>query len=517
MGKRTTTLPNLMITVDGNAKEALHRQLYEEMRKAILSSRLTAGTRLPSTRELAHEIGVSRNTVLIAFEQLYSEGYTESRRGSGTYVSRLLPDELLQARSHNTARTQSLPDRRTLSERGKVIAQRGKVIARALQGLNPETTRLPFRIGTPALDAFPCKIWSRLTARHWRHSPEKLLGYGGPAGYRPLREAIATYLRTVRAARCEADQIIIVSGSQQALDLTASVLLDPGEAAWMEEPGYWGARTALLGAGARLVHVPVDAEGMILEDGIRRDANPRLIHVTPSHQYPLGMTMSLSRRLHLLKLASQVGAWILEDDYDSEFRYAGRPLASLQGLDSEGRVVYIGTFSKVLFPSLRLGYIVAPPDLLDGFVSARSLLGQSPLLEQAVITDFIEQGHFARHIRTMRTLYAERQDILIKATKRDLSGLLQVEPSDAGMDLIGWLPEDLKAKDAARAAAQEGVEVIPLSAYHQGANRGALRLGYSGYTPRELRKGVAKLAIALTKLRSSQRRMRLKVPPGILQ
>jgi GntR family transcriptional regulator / MocR family aminotransferase len=495
MGKRATSFPNLLIAIDETAEDSLHRQVYEEMRKAILTGRLTAGTRLPSTRELAGEIGVSRNTVLVAFEQLYAEGYTESRRGSGTFVSRLLPDQLLQARSVGTGKSQSPALRRTFS-------QRGEVITTALQGFNPVGLPKPFR-ATPALDAFPNKVWLRLTARHWRNSSHKLLPYGDSAGYRPLRKAIATYLNTVRAAHCDPEQIVIFSGSQQALDLAARLLLDPGDTAWIEGPGYWGARAALKCAGARLIPVPVDAEGMNIEAGINRCSDPRLIYVTPSHQYPLGVTMSLSRRLALLKLATEVGAWILEDDYDSEFRYASRPVASLQGLDRHGRVIYIGTFSKVLFPSLRLGYVVAPPDLLEGIISAHALLGQTPVIDQAVTADFIEQGHFARHIRTMRALYAERQNVLVKAVERELDGLLEVQPDEAGMDLMGWLPENIDAKEAARQAAEDGVEVIPLVPHGmQRLKRGALRLGYAGYTPRALRRGVRQLAIALRKVRA---------------
>jgi GntR family transcriptional regulator/MocR family aminotransferase len=507
MGKRATTLPSLLIAIDENAEDSLHRQVYEEMRKAILTGRLKAGTRLPSTRELAGEIGVSRNTILTAFDQLYAEGYTESRRGSGTFVSRLLPDQLLQARSVDSTKSQSQPQRRTFSQRGKLITStlnRASLSPLSVWArVNIDCLPPPFRIGTPALDAFTHKVWSKLIARRWRDSAHKLLPYGQAAGYRPLREAIATYLRTVRAARCEPDQIVIVSGSQQALDLAARVLLDPGDPAWIEDPGFRGARVALQCSGARLIPVPVDAEGMIIEAGIKRCPDPRLIYVTPSHQYPLGMTMSLARRLELLRLASQVGAWILEDDYDSEYRYAGRPVASLQGLDTQERVIYIGTFSKVLFPSLRLGYIVAPPDLLDGFVSALSVVGQSNLIEQAVTADFIEQGHFARHIRTMRALYSERQDALVRAAERELGGLLEVHPNEAGMHLMGWLPENVDAKEATREAAVHGVEVSPLSSYTiQRLERGGLRLGYTGYTPRELRKGVHQLAIALRKVRS---------------
>jgi GntR family transcriptional regulator/MocR family aminotransferase len=264
----------------------------------------------------------------------------------------------------------------------------------------------------------------------------------------------------------------------------------------------------LSAAGARVVPVPVDAEGLNVMAGIQRHPHPRLVYVTPSHQYPLGMTLTLSRRLALLKLASNSDAWIIEDDYDSEFRYVGRPLAALQGLDTEQRVIYVGTLSKVLFPAIRIGYIVAPSDLFDAFVRARSLSGhQSPVLEQAVLADFIVEGHFARHVRRMRALYADRQQTLVKAGRRELDGLLEIRPSDAGMHLIGWLPEGVHDLEASLAAAAEGVEVTPLSAYCiEGQHRGALRLGYTGYTPGQIRHGVRRLARALGDQRRSGKR-----------
>ncbi len=326
--------------------------------------------------------------------------------------------------------------------------------------------------------------------------------YGEPAGYRPLREAIAAYLGAVRAVHCVPEQVIMVSGSQQGLDIAARVLLDPGDAAWIEDPGFHGARAALLAAGARLIPVPVDREGLDVEAGIRRGSKARIVYLTPSHQFPLGATLSLARRLALLKWASKARAWILEDDYDGEFRYAGRPLSSLQGLDGEGRVIYIGTFSKILFPSLRLGYIIAPTDLIDAFVKARAIVTHaSSLMEQAILADFINEGQFAGHVRAMRTLYAQRQAVVLRAGKTELDGLLDLQSDEAGMDLIGWLPRGVDDQLAYRKAAAHGVEVTPLSAYSiKRQRRGALRLGYTGYTPSDLRRGVRNLAMALRSL-----------------
>jgi GntR family transcriptional regulator/MocR family aminotransferase len=409
MPNRATVVTLAGITLDPSAATPLYRQLYEGLRAAILSGRLKAGARLPATRALASDFGVSRNTVMNAYAQLLAEGYVEGEVGSGTYVSRTLPDELLHARSHAIQVHQLTQEGRRLSQRGARLASMQVPTPRFPSGVKA------FRPGIPALDAFPYELWARLMARRWRRPQRALLGYGDPAGYRPLREAIAAYLGEARAVRCRAEQVIVVAGSQQALDLTARMLLDEGEGAWIEDPGYLGARGALVGAGARLAPIPVDGEGLDVAAGEVSSPAARLVYVTPSHQYPFGVTMSLPRRLALLKWASQAGAWVIEDDYDSEYRYAGRPLAALQGLDSEGRVIYLGTFSKVLFPALRLGYMVVPPDLVDAFMAARALSDRHcPVLDQAALADFIGDGHFARHIRRMRALYAERQAIGIR-------------------------------------------------------------------------------------------------------
>jgi GntR family transcriptional regulator/MocR family aminotransferase len=307
--------------------------------------------------------------------------------------------------------------------------------------------------------------------------------------------------------QCDVDQVIIVAGSQQALDLTARVLLNPGDAVWVEDPCYPGARNALLAAGAQVVPVPVDSEGFDIAAGLKRRRTARLVYITPSHQYPLGVTMSLSRRLALLDWARQSGALIVEDDYNSEFRYSGRPLASLQGLDKNGGVIYVGTFSKTTFPSLRLGCIVVPKDLTDVFMAARALIDRhSPSIDQAILTDFIEEGHFARHIRRMRSLYAERQALLVDAAASELAGLLEVKPAAAGMHLIGWLPKGVSDKDASEQAARHRVEAAPLSAYcSKPLARGGLTLGYTAVNPKQIKDGVRRLTQAL---RGSKTRLR---------
>ena len=480
--------------VDRSSAVPLHRQIYHDVREAILARRFTSGMRLPSSRELAAELGVSRNTIVSAFEQLLAEGYVEARTGAGTHVAFALPAELLGGTPPPLEPpSNGIP-------RVAALSRRGTLLARTPMSCSPGEDRpRAFQVGMPAVDAFPFRTWRQLMSRRWRQLPRSLLCYGDPAGYAPLREAVADYLRASRAVRCRTEQVIIVAGSQQALELCATVLLDPGDAAWIENPGYPGARGALLGGGARLVPVPVDEEGIDVAAGTAACPEARLAYVSPSHQYPLGVVMSLSRRLALLKWAEQAGAWVVEDDYDSEFRYRARPLSALQGLDRHGRVIYVGTFSKVLFPSLRLGYLVVPPDLVEPFVAASvHAAHHAPTFSQCVLADFIVAGHFTRHIRRMRALYAERQTALLDAASRSLRGLLDVRPAEGGMHVLGWLPRGVDDRLAFRAAAAAGVTAPPLSFYCLDTpSRGGLLLGYTGIEVKEIREGVRRLTGAL--------------------
>jgi GntR family transcriptional regulator / MocR family aminotransferase len=493
MPRTVSTATLLTVPLDPAAPAPLFRQLYDGLRQAILGGRLPPGIRLPATRGLARDLGVSRNTVLNAYEQLLAEGYLEGKLGSGTYVPQTLPEELLQVRSPLNGARPASRQGRSLSRRGQQLAATRVSVARG-----PGPPR-PFRSGLASLHDFPWDTWQRLVARRWRLPAADLLVYGDPAGYLPLREAIAAHVGAARAVRCDAGQVIVVSGAQQALDLTAHVLLDPDEVAWVEDPCYAGARGALRGAGLRLVAVPVDADGLDVAEGVRRCPGARLAYVTPSHQYPLGVTLSLSRRLALLDWARRADAWVVEDDYDSEFRYAGRPLAALQGLDQDGRVIYVGTFSKALFPSLRLGYLVVPPDLAAAFTAARAVADRhAPTLMQAVVADFLAEGHFVRHVRRMRTLYAQRQEALVLAAGRELGGLLEVKPCETGMHLPGWLPDGVDDQGAWQRVAAAGLETSAVSAYRlEPGGRGALLLGYAAFEPRQLRDGVRRLAGAL--------------------
>lgn len=497
MARRSAIEASVTVVLDRRAGLPLHLQLYEGVREDILEGRLSAGVKLPSTRALSSELGVSRNTVMNAFVQLLAEGYLEGRVGSGTYVSRSLPDDLLRARSSSAAGHVRGPEGDGISKRGEALAAAWTIAPR------DHGASRAFRPCVPALDAFPFEDWERLARRPWRRRSEELLDYGHPAGYRPLREAIADYLGASRAVRCSWEQVIVVSGSQQGLDLVARLLLDPGDAAWIEDPGYAGARAALAGAGARLVPVPVDGEGLDVAAGERAEPGARLVCVTPSHQYPSGVGMSLPRRLRLLEWAERAGARVVEDDYDSEYRYSGRPLEALQGLDRSagGRVIYVGTFSKVLFPALRLGYLVVPENLADAFHAARALSDRcSPVVEQSVLADFLVEGYFSRHMRRMRILYAERQATLVEAAGRELAGMLEVRPSEAGMHLVGRLPEGTDDRTAARRAERLGVEAPALSAHAMGPlPSGGLLLGYTAVNTKEIRKGVGRLSFAFNK------------------
>jgi GntR family transcriptional regulator/MocR family aminotransferase len=482
--------------LDAAQAEPLYQQLYAEIRAAILGGRLAAGARLPSSRELAAGLGVARATVVGAFEQLLAEGYLESRVGSGTFVARDLPDDLLQARAPRAGLGAAPPGGPTLSQRGAALATIPVSASTGDRGL-PR----PFEAGLPDIAGLPLEQWARLAARCYAAPPPELLSYGDPAGYRRLREAIAAYLAAARGVRCSAEQVIIVAGSQQGLDLAARLLLDPGDLAWVEDPGYVGVRGAFTAAGAALVPVPVDDEGLDVAAGMRLAPRARLAYVTPSHQFPLGVTMSLARRLALLEWARAADAWLLEDDYDSEYRYAGRPLAALQGLDDSGRVLYLGTFSKVLFPALRLGYLVVPPALADAFAAARALADRNPPgLEQAILAEFIAEGQFARHIRRTRALYAVRQRTLLKALC-PLADRLALAPAAAGMHLVGYLPPGADDTAYARAAAAQGVRAVSLSAYAtRPLTRGGLVLGYSAFTPEQIVAGAEGLIRAFKEI-----------------
>ena len=470
----------------------LFRWLCDEIRKAILDGRLKRGTRLPSTRELARRYGLSRGTVVSAFEQLHAEGYLEGAVGAGTQVNTLLPDDLLHAK-HATGKVGPIRESRpVLSE----YARRLKPFPDA----KPTPPRA-FRAFTPAFDAFPLTLWTQIASRRLRRATRSLLADVCPRGYRPLREAVAEYLGSARGVRCTADQVIIVAGIQQALDLTARLTINPGDAVWLEDPCVPIVPEMFKALGAKIVPVPVDHCGVRPEEGQRLCPRARLAYVTPAHQFPLGAVMTVDRRLALLDWARRAKALIFEDDYDSEYRYSGLPIPALQGLDEGGSVVYSGSFSKVLFPTLRLGYLVVSPELVDKFAAARLIMDRhSSVIDQAILCDFITEGHFGRHIRRMREVYAGRLAVLREAVHRKLAGALRSPEVEAGVHTVGWLDDGLNALKAARTAAAHKVEVTPLNAFTlKSAVPQGLLLGFGAVDDREICRGVDVLALAIEK------------------
>jgi len=500
MGDKPFPVSDLLLQFDPSSELPMYLQLYEQLRAAIVNDcRIPLSAKLPSTRALSETLHVSRNTVIAAFEQLLSEGYLEGRIGSGTYVARALPEACLDARPQASAPGYGRAPAR-ISARGRRMRQLmpSTNIARVVPA--PSKPKA-FRLHTPSFEHFPYDVWRRLSQRTWDRIRPEMLGYGCPAGLQPLREAIAHYLRAARAVRCDWQQVIVTSGAKQAMHLVAQTMTDPGDQVLIENPSYSGIRIAFTLSGAEMVAAPVDGEGLDIGAAERMCPDARMVYVTPSHQYPLGATMSLHRRLALLDWARRRDAFVIEDDYDSEFRYRGRPVASLQGLDRENRVLYIGTFSKVLMPSLRLGYMVVPPDLVDTFIAARAHYDwSSPIIEQATLAEFMTEGHFARLIRRNRALYMERQEILVEAGRRHLCGMLDLPAKECGMHLLGWLPRGVDDRACAAALQEEGVEVLALSQFASAPSTpGGLLLGYAPFDRRTIEAGVEKMADVLSR------------------
>ena len=491
---RTTRHRHLLesLALDRSATEPLYRQLETQLREAIRTGRLSPGEGLPSTRQLAKDLGVARNTTKNAYNQLIVEGYLVSVAGSGTRVAQDVPEDLLQAPGRGQALVRTLSPV-PLSR----IAKRGPALSSWIQGDVSGPVR-PFRPHTPASDAFPRDLWAQLTARRTRRLSRSLLERGDPRGYRPLREAVAGYLGTARGVACDPGQVVITAGAQQAIELVCKLLIEPGDRVCMEDPGYTPAALLFELAGAEIDPVPVDEEGLEVARLDQLVPTPKLVYVTPASQFPLGMPMSLPRRLALIEWAERRGAVILEDDYNGEYRYAGRPLPALHGLAPAGRVLYAGSFSKLLFPALRIGYLVLPAEAVEPFAAMRWLSDRhSPPLEQAVLADFIEEGHFARHVRRMRTLYAERQGALVEAAANDLAGLLDVPSADAGLHLIGWLGEGVSKDSLLRAAASAGIDLTPTSRFSVRAPaRPSVILGYAPFPARQIRQAVQALSRA---------------------
>lgn len=486
MSKQIDEIPLVTFRLDNSSGLPMYKQLYDILRNAILEGKLEQGQKLPGSRSLASGLKISRNTVSLAYDQLIIEGYIKGKSGSGSYVSEI-PDNYLTAK-----RQGSSPDRVK-----RIIRQDKKFGSSELMNRNRKLEEIiPFQHGSPAMDEFPIMTWTKLINQTAREFQSLHKGYADAAGYLPLREAIAKYLTTYRAVSCSADQVLIVSGSQQGIDLVGRVMLKHGSRVWIEDPGYYGARGSLIFADSRIYPCPVDENGLKLTYSAKKYPVPDLIYTTPSHQYPLGYTMSIGRRLELLEFAKRNNVWIIEDDYDSEFRYFGNPLPALQGMDLDANVIYLGTFSKVLFPGLRIGYLVLPDSKVhDIFAAAKSIIDrQSPIFEQVILTKFIEEGYFTRHIRKMRMLYKSRQEFLISEIDKELNGLMTVNPSPSGMHLIGYLTGKMNAKTISAEALNSGVIVPPLSDYSiLGSGNNGLFLGYSAFNEKEISKGIKKL------------------------
>ena len=484
------------IRLDPAAAAPLRRQLCEWFRRAITDGRLAAGQRVPSSRSLAEELKVSRLTVVCAYEQLEAEGYLQTFRGAGTCIAASIP-ELLRPGVARTggAERKARGTRRT--------AKRAKQLLNMPEDPRP-TIAAAFRVSLPALDHFPRRTWSRLISRHARSASIRDMAYGDPMGEPEFRAAIAEYLGAVRAVRCQPSQIMVTSGSQQAVQITLQALLEAGDPVWVEEPGYPGTHRALIGSGCEPVPVPVDDEGLDVEEGTRRRPSARAAYVTPSHQYPLGMTLSAGRRIQLLNWAQRADAWIIEDDYDSEYRFGAEPITSLQGLDTDDRVIYIGTFSKVLFPALRMGYLVLPKDLIAAFRVVRDAVDIfPPVLYQRALTDFIRDGGFARHIRKMRTLYAARRQRMTVALERCFGDAVEIASAAAGLHLVVRLPKGIDDKAAAARATAAGIACIPLSACClESPHRGGLILGYGGVAAERIDDAVRKLTRLVLRTKS---------------
>ncbi len=474
----------------------LHRQTYRALRGAILEGRLRPDTRMPSSRSLAKELGLSRNTVLQAFDQLVAEGYATAREGAGTFVAGSLP-----SRAHGGGKTE---------QGGKVESARLSALGRRIQtrippgaaswSLRREPLRFDFRYGEPGYADLPLNTWTRLLGRRARRLSVRRLAYQPPGGAAELREALADYLARARGVVCEPEQILITQGSQQAIDLCVRLLVDPGDTVVLEEPHYTGFSFCLAAAGADISHVPVDEDGLRVEE-LDSIGEASLACVTPSHQFPAGGVLSLPRRLALLDWAERSGAYLLEDDYDGEFRYDSRPLECLQSLDRDGRVVYVGTASKILFPALRIGWVVAPPALVRSFHDAKAITDTGTAsLEQLAFADFIREGHLERHVRRARQRHASRRSALLEAVEAELGDRADVIGTGAGIHVVLRF-ESLPALDVGRlrrACRERDVGVYPVAPFYaQAPEHAELLLGYASLDEEEIRTGIGRLREAL--------------------
>lgn len=489
----------LSITLDAAGRVPLHRQLYDEVRRAIISGRLRRGSRIPSSRAIARSLGVSRSTVTMTFEHLLSEGYLEATVGRGTFVSGDLPIDVAPL---------VVAERPPPASGNIRLSTYGAALARTEPLETPlGSATIDFRDGRPAFDRFPYDVWRRLVARHIRADAGHFDYASDPAGHPGLREAIAVYLRRERALNVRGEDIVIVTGSQQAIDLIARLLVDPGDLVAIEDPGYIGAARTFAAHGAKVCGVPVDPDGIRVDRLERLGRDVRLAYVTPSHQFPTGSVLSLRRRFALLEWARAHRATIVEDDYDSAYRYEGHPIPALAGLDTEAAVVYVGTFSKTMFPALRIGYVVVPRALREVFTQAKSFADrQSPMLEQCALADFLSDGHFERHVRRMRALYRMRREAMLDALERHLGDAATVVGERAGMHVLVRLHEPLPP-DLIERTRSAGVAVVSADCHYlNGGTSDEFIFGFARMETDAIEEGVRRFGNVLADFRREARR-----------
>jgi GntR family transcriptional regulator/MocR family aminotransferase len=482
-----------MIRLDRTGAERLHEQLYRQIRDQLRSGTFGhASSRLPSSRALAIDLGVSRNTARLVFSKLRAEGYIRSEVGSGTFVADALPETFLEA--NKSASPKERPARVSNWVR-KFPDQRDRN-SLSLAAMNPAAA-VSLVPGIPAVDEFPIMIWERLRAQVLAKKGSHLLRYGSSRGDAELRNAIAAYLCDFRGAHCHSDQVVVVAGIRQAILISALALLNPGEAAWMEDPGYHRARRAFVFAGAAVVPRPIDQEGIVIARSSKQ--LPRIIYTTPSHQFPLGVTMSRRRRNALIDFAHASDAFIFEDDYNSEFRFTGPPLPCLQGLDNASRVIYAGTMSNILYPTLRLGYLVAPEQLLDSIIKIRSTMDQhSPAIDQATLARFLTEGFFLSHVKRMRKLYADRREFFIDIFNKLLKDRFILQIPEAGLHFVAWLRCEADFARVMLIAPKAGIRLLPLSFFCMRAKlKPAFVFGFAAWTSAQIRENLARLASLL--------------------
>jgi GntR family transcriptional regulator/MocR family aminotransferase len=487
--------PEILLTfihLDRKLKSPLYIQLYQEIKKGVFDGMLKQGDRMPSTRSLSLDLGISRNCVLLAFEQLTLEGFLISKTGSGTYVC----EQLNELKTTAGKIKKNKPETGSLSGSAAQTAGEIPLHTRFVSKHTGQEALLPFQPSVPSFADFPFKIWAKIAASVYKNIHQLHLGYDSAQGYLPLREELTDYLRINRSINCSADQIVLVNGSSQALHLAAELLLKKDDLCWMEDPGYLWAKSAFSRFGAKICPVPVAASGMDLDYAIQHFPAAKLAYITPSHQYPLGETMPLLERIKLLKYAARQKMWIIEDDYESEFRYVNRPIPALKGLDTFERVIYIGTFNKTLFPALRIGYMVMPSvTMAQQFTMAKAEIDrQSPVIDQAILTQFMIDGHFLRHLRRMRLVYKKAQDELISLLRQHLGAHIRIAAADAGMHLIVWLLTDKDTTEVIRKAKEHGVILYAVDELSlEFKHPAALMMGFTGFKSEMMEQAVLSL------------------------